>query len=110
MAQQEMILRRERTEIVFFLPEAHCERALSALGGLGLCLYHTTSDIGLMHIAKGSLALVALACLHAALVVYYQDGNAFCPKGLDALLEGAYYFLADSASPCRAGPRESTTI
>jgi hypothetical protein len=45
VAQQEMILRRERTEIVLFLPEAHCERALSALGGLGL--YHTTSEIGL---------------------------------------------------------------
>jgi hypothetical protein len=89
VAQQEMILRRERTEIVLFLPEAHCERALSALGGLGL--YHTTSEIGLKHIAKGSLALVALACLQPALVVHYQDGDAFCPKGLDALLEEAYY-------------------
>jgi hypothetical protein len=47
-----MILRRERTEIVLFLPEAHCERALSALGGLGL--YHTTSEIGL----TGSLLLM----------------------------------------------------
>jgi hypothetical protein len=74
---------------VLLLPQAHRERALSSFCGLGL--YDAAGKVGLEHRAEGTLALVALTGLESALVVDYQDGDAFCPEGLDALLEEAYY-------------------
>jgi hypothetical protein len=56
-----------------------------------LGLYDATGKVGLEHRTEGALALVALPLLKTALVVDYQDGDAFDPERLDALLEEANY-------------------
>jgi hypothetical protein len=72
---------------VLLLPEPDSERSLTTLGGLSL--YHAAGEVGLEDGTEGTLVLVALARLQPALVVDYEDGDAFCPEWLYAFLEEA---------------------
>jgi hypothetical protein len=83
-----------RRTIFLSTPLYRTLRAAGYLCGRGAYLAEitviTVTTMGIQ-IAKGSLALVTLPLLKAALMVDYQDGDAFGSEGLDALLEEAYY-------------------